>query len=67
MQKTATYTALKGLSKLLKCKKRELCFHCGLFYWNSWICSAGCGRTGALCAIDYTWNLLKRQVRVQNI
>lgn len=24
-------------------------------------CSAGCGRTGALCAIDYTWNLLKRQ------
>ncbi|XP_005162238.3 tyrosine-protein phosphatase non-receptor type 22 isoform X3 [Danio rerio] len=25
-------------------------------------CSAGCGRTGALCAIDYTWNLLKRQI-----
>ncbi|XP_067227661.1 tyrosine-protein phosphatase non-receptor type 22 isoform X2 [Chanodichthys erythropterus] len=25
-------------------------------------CSAGCGRTGALCAIDYTWNLLKRQM-----
>ncbi|XP_040009030.1 tyrosine-protein phosphatase non-receptor type 22 [Xiphias gladius] len=24
-------------------------------------CSAGCGRTGALCAIDYTWNLLKKQ------
>ncbi|XP_066559711.1 tyrosine-protein phosphatase non-receptor type 22 isoform X2 [Amia ocellicauda] len=23
-------------------------------------CSAGCGRTGALCAIDYTWNLLKK-------
>ncbi|XP_051282249.1 tyrosine-protein phosphatase non-receptor type 22 isoform X2 [Dicentrarchus labrax] len=22
-------------------------------------CSAGCGRTGALCVIDYTWNLLK--------
>ncbi|NWI50697.1 PTN12 phosphatase, partial [Calyptomena viridis] len=21
--------------------------------------SAGCGRTGAICAIDYTWNLLK--------
>ncbi|XP_047451289.1 tyrosine-protein phosphatase non-receptor type 22 [Mugil cephalus] len=25
-------------------------------------CSAGCGRTGALCAIDYTWNLLRRQM-----
>ncbi|XP_054464701.1 tyrosine-protein phosphatase non-receptor type 22 [Anoplopoma fimbria] len=25
-------------------------------------CSAGCGRTGVLCAIDYTWNLLKRQM-----
>ncbi|XP_034550761.1 tyrosine-protein phosphatase non-receptor type 22 isoform X2 [Notolabrus celidotus] len=25
-------------------------------------CSAGCGRTGALCVIDYTWNLLKKQV-----
>ncbi|XP_037134934.1 tyrosine-protein phosphatase non-receptor type 22 isoform X2 [Syngnathus acus] len=22
-------------------------------------CSAGCGRTGVLCVIDYTWNLLK--------
>lgn len=22
-------------------------------------CSAGCGRTGVICAIDYTWNLLK--------
>lgn len=26
-------------------------------------CSAGCGRTGALCVIDYTWNLLQKQVR----
>ncbi|GAA6095936.1 tyrosine-protein phosphatase non-receptor type 22 [Tachysurus ichikawai] len=25
-------------------------------------CSAGCGRTGVLCAIDYTWNLLKKQM-----
>ncbi|XP_029995266.1 tyrosine-protein phosphatase non-receptor type 22 isoform X2 [Sphaeramia orbicularis] len=25
-------------------------------------CSAGCGRTGALCVIDYTWNLLKKQM-----
>ncbi|XP_029013128.1 tyrosine-protein phosphatase non-receptor type 22 isoform X2 [Betta splendens] len=24
-------------------------------------CSAGCGRTGVLCVIDYTWNLLKKQ------
>ncbi|XP_039656665.1 tyrosine-protein phosphatase non-receptor type 22 isoform X2 [Perca fluviatilis] len=24
-------------------------------------CSAGCGRTGVLCVIDYTWNLLKTQ------
>ncbi|XP_051517082.1 tyrosine-protein phosphatase non-receptor type 22-like isoform X2 [Myxocyprinus asiaticus] len=29
-------------------------------------CSAGCGRTGALCAIDYTWNLLKRQIILEN-
>uniref|UniRef100_A0A8C2WNW5 protein-tyrosine-phosphatase n=1 Tax=Cyclopterus lumpus TaxID=8103 RepID=A0A8C2WNW5_CYCLU len=25
-------------------------------------CSAGCGRTGVLCVIDYTWNLLKTQM-----
>ncbi|KAM6982481.1 tyrosine-protein phosphatase non-receptor type 22 [Tautogolabrus adspersus] len=25
-------------------------------------CSAGCGRTGALCVIDYTWNLLKKKM-----
>ncbi|XP_026092578.1 tyrosine-protein phosphatase non-receptor type 22-like isoform X1 [Carassius auratus] len=29
-------------------------------------CSAGCGRTGVLCAIDYTWNLLKRQMIPEN-
>ncbi|XP_035377208.1 tyrosine-protein phosphatase non-receptor type 22 isoform X2 [Electrophorus electricus] len=29
-------------------------------------CSAGCGRTGALCAIDYTWNLLKRDMISEN-
>lgn len=35
--------------------------------WNVtfWCCdwSAGCGRTGVLCVIDYTWNLLKKRVR----
>ncbi|KAK1898338.1 Tyrosine-protein phosphatase non-receptor type 12, partial [Dissostichus eleginoides] len=25
-------------------------------------CSAGCGRTGVLCVIDYTWRLLKKQM-----
>uniref|UniRef100_A0A3P9M154 protein-tyrosine-phosphatase n=1 Tax=Oryzias latipes TaxID=8090 RepID=A0A3P9M154_ORYLA len=25
-------------------------------------CSAGCGRTGVLCVIDYTWNLLRKQM-----
>uniref|UniRef100_A0A8C4QXS4 protein-tyrosine-phosphatase n=1 Tax=Eptatretus burgeri TaxID=7764 RepID=A0A8C4QXS4_EPTBU len=33
-----------------------ICFHC----------SAGCGRTGAICAIDYTWNLLKQQKITDN-
>nr|XP_020473413.1 tyrosine-protein phosphatase non-receptor type 22-like isoform X2 [Monopterus albus] len=28
-------------------------------------CSAGCGRTGVLCVIDYTWNLLKKQMITQ--
>ncbi|KAI7794178.1 putative tyrosine-protein phosphatase non-receptor type 22 [Triplophysa rosa] len=30
-------------------------------------CSAGCGRTGALCVIDYIWNLLKRQMVPENL
>ncbi|XP_023861298.1 tyrosine-protein phosphatase non-receptor type 12 isoform X2 [Salvelinus sp. IW2-2015] len=29
-------------------------------------CSAGCGRTGALCAIDYTWNLVKTQLLTED-
>ncbi|XP_029975356.1 tyrosine-protein phosphatase non-receptor type 22 isoform X2 [Salarias fasciatus] len=29
-------------------------------------CSAGCGRTGALCVIDYTWNLLKNNMIASN-
>lgn len=31
-------------------------------YLSDWLYSAGCGRTGAICAIDYTWNLLKAGV-----
>ena len=26
------------------------------------IYSAGCGRTGTICAVDYAWTLLKMQV-----
>ncbi|KAM9855971.1 tyrosine-protein phosphatase non-receptor type 22 [Aulostomus maculatus] len=29
-------------------------------------CSAGCGRTGVLCVIDYTWNLLKKHMITQD-
>uniref|UniRef100_A0A8C5LZP4 protein-tyrosine-phosphatase n=1 Tax=Leptobrachium leishanense TaxID=445787 RepID=A0A8C5LZP4_9ANUR len=29
-------------------------------------CSAGCGRTGVLCAIDYTWRLLKDKIIPMN-
>lgn len=36
---------------------------CYLLTNNCCYFSAGCGRTGALCVIDYTWNLLKKQVR----
>lgn len=28
-------------------------------FFKLYVHSAGCGRTGAICAIDYTWNLLK--------
>ena len=30
------------------------------FYGN--VFSAGCGRTGTICVIDYAWNLLKSTV-----
>uniref|UniRef100_A0A8C8VMW6 protein-tyrosine-phosphatase n=1 Tax=Pelusios castaneus TaxID=367368 RepID=A0A8C8VMW6_9SAUR len=29
-------------------------------------CSAGCGRTGVICAIDYTWKLLKDGIVPEN-
>ena len=29
-------------------------------------CSAGCGRTGTICAIDYVWGLLRAGVRTDS-
>ncbi|KAJ7331791.1 hypothetical protein JRQ81_013971 [Phrynocephalus forsythii] len=29
-------------------------------------CSAGCGRTGVICALDYTWSLLKDEILPMN-
>ncbi|KAG7472097.1 hypothetical protein MATL_G00104960 [Megalops atlanticus] len=29
-------------------------------------CSAGCGRTGALCVIDYTWKMMRNQMITEN-
>ena len=29
--------------------------------------SAGCGRTGTICAIDFAWDMLKMGVRYQDL
>lgn len=47
----------------LNCPQADVIFTCFFFLFGCCRCSAGCGRTGALCVIDYTWNLLKNQVR----
>lgn len=72
-----TYSTLSTISRILSNYLKIFLLlnivTCFLFYslsqklncvFKFYIHSAGCGRTGAICAIDYTWNLLKAGVRI---
>ncbi|XP_053313614.1 tyrosine-protein phosphatase non-receptor type 22 [Spea bombifrons] len=47
---------IKDISQLQQDDSPPICVHC----------SAGCGRTGVICAIDYVWRLLKDKIIPMN-